>query len=158
MIFSLDYISKSLANYLAPYFPGLTFYSDPVQQALNCPCAFLQVKNTNVSRRIHNRIYREIYLDLTYLEDYNLVDLQQRYRKAAGILDGCMDSFPLSDGENSITLLAYNRQWRIDLDALHYNFVLHVQEDLAETGTPMQTMSVDQEVLDEIQNRSALKG
>lgn len=148
MKFDLADISQSLADYLAPVFPGLTFYTDPVQQALDCPCAFLQLKSTKVSRRIRGMTYKEISLDLTYLEDYNLVDLQRRYREAAGKLDDCMASFPFTDGEEAIQMLTYDRNWRIDLDALHYSFVLHIHEDPEEPFNPMRTLDVNQEAKD----------
>lgn len=92
--------------------------------------------------------YKEISLDLTYLEDYNLVDLQRRYREAAGKLDDCMVSFPFTDGSNAIQMLTYDRQWRIDLDALHYSFVLHIHEEPEEPFNPMQTLDVNQEAKD----------
>lgn len=149
MTFSLDGTARSLAKHLAPLFPGLVFYQDPAQQVLQCPCAFLQQRSATLKRRIGRRQYREIQLDLTYLEDFNLPDLQQRYQRAAAILDGSLDSFPYSDGTGEAVFLTYDRQWRIDLDALHYNFSLHVWEELPMTDPLMETMALDQEVLND---------
>ena len=149
MNFSLKNVAKSLADYLAPYFPGLTFYEDPVQQALDCPCAFLQLRSSNTQRRIRGWQYRDILLDLTYLEDYNLPDLQQRYQAAAETLDDVMDSFPYTDETGTIPMLTYERQWRIDLDALHYNFSIHVQQEPDEPFNPMQTLQVNEVAKDE---------
>lgn len=141
MTFSLSTVAQSLAAYLTPLFPGLTFYQDPVQQALKCPCAFLQQRSSKIWRRIGRRQYREIQLDLTYLVDYNLPNMQQLYQQAAAILDENLNSFPyVGDGTGEAVFLTYDRQWRIDLDALHYNFALHVWEDLAVDNNPMQTL------------------
>ena len=149
MNFSLKNVAKSLADYLSPSFPGLTFYEDPAQQALDCPCAFLQLRSSNTQRRIRGWQYRDILLDLTYLEDYNLPDLQQRYQAAAEILDDVMASFPYSDESGTILMLTYERQWRIDLDALHYNFSIHVQQEPDEPFNPMQTLQVNEVAKDE---------
>lgn len=141
MTFSFSTVAQSLAAYLTPLFPGLTFYQDPVQQALKCPCAFLQQRSSKIWRRIGRRQYREIQLDLTYLVDYNLPNMQQLYQQAAAILDENLNSFPyVGDGTGEAVFLTYDRQWRIDLDALHYNFALHVWEDLAVDNNPMQTL------------------
>lgn len=150
MQFSISTVAQSLATHLAPLFPGLTFYQDPVQQALDCPCAFLQQRGSKIWRRIGHRQYREIQLDLTYLVDYNLPNMQQLYQQVAEILDENMDSFPYTspDGGEAV-FLTYDRQWRIDLDALHYNFALHVWEEVPMTDPLMQTMDLDQEVLND---------
>lgn len=140
MTFSLNNVAASLAQYLAPLFPGLTFYQDPVQQSLQTPCAFLQLRSGTIKRRIGSRQYREIQLDLTYLVDCNLPNMQQLYQQAAAILDENLNSFPYVDGSGETVFLTYDRQWRIDLDALHYNFALHVWEDLAVENNPMQTL------------------
>lgn len=141
MTFSINNVAASLAQYLAPLFPGITFYQDPVQQSLQTPCAFLQQRSSTIKRRIGSRQYLEIQLDLTYLVDYNLPNMQQLYQQAAAILDENLNSFPyVGDGTGEAVFLTYDRQWRIDLDALHYNFALHVWEDLAVDNNPMQTL------------------
>ena len=150
MEFSLSTVAQSLAAHLAPLFPGLTFYQDPVQQALDCPCAFLQQRRSTIRRRIGNRQYREIQLDLTYLVDYNLPNMQQLYQQVAELLDENLDSFPyMSPDGGEAVFLTYDRQWRVDLDALHYNFTLHVWEEIPATDPLMQTMDLDQEVLND---------
>lgn len=141
MTFSINNVASSLSQYLGPLFPGVTFYQDPVQQSLKTPCAFLQQRSSTIKRRIGSRQYLEIQLDLTYLVDYNLPNMQQLYQQAAAILDENLNSFPyVGDGTGEAVFLTYDRQWRIDLDALHYNFALHVWEDLAVDNNPMQTL------------------
>lgn len=140
MTFSINNVAASLSQYLGPLFPEVTFYQDPVQQSLKTPCAFLQQRNSTIKRRIGSRQYLEIQLDLTYLVDYNLPNMQQLYQQAAAILDENLNSFPYVDDSGEAVFLTYDRQWRIDLDALHYNFALHVWEDLAVDNNPMQTL------------------
>ena len=135
MTFTLETLAKSLAGYLAPHFPGVTFYEDPNQQGSAPPMFFLQTRYGNVDKLLDGRYLRTLGLDLTYLLDYNLPDMQQQYQRAGETLDLLMDTFPYSDGTGNALLRAYAREWRVDLDALHYRFevrtVVLIPEDSA---------------------------
>ena len=149
MNFTIQTIAKSLANYLASSFPGVTFYEDPNQQGSKAPTLFLQQRYAYVEPRRNNGYYlRRIGLDLTYLVDYNLPDLQQQYQQAAEQLDLLLETFPYSDGTDSTLLRTYDREWRIDLDALHYKFELQVWVTIPETAVKMQTMDYDEGLKD----------
>ena len=149
MNFTISTIAKSLANYLASSFPGVTFYEDPNQQGSKAPMLFLQQRYAYVEPRRNNGYYlRRIGLDLTYLVDYNLPDLQQQYQQAAEQLDLLMETFPYSDGTHNALLRTYDREWRIDLDALHYKFELQVWVTIPETAVKMQTMDYDEDLKD----------
>lgn len=140
MNFTLSAIASSLAAYLAPSFPGVTFYEDPNQQGTTTPCFFLQQRDAEIAPQISDRYYRTIRLDLTYLVDYNLPDMQQQYSAAADQLDFLMETFPYSDGTETGLVRTYNRVWRIDLDALHYNFDLQVRVTAPTTPIPMESI------------------
>ena len=150
MNFTLSTIARSLADYLAPSLPGVTFYEDPNQQNSKMPCAFLQQRYAYTELRQAGRWLQRIGLDLTYLEDYNLPNLQQLYQAAAGALDLVMETFPYSDGstEGTTLLRTYDREWRIDLDALHYKFELRVWVALPGPFHPMERMDYNEEVSD----------
>lgn len=149
MNFTISTIAKSLADYLAPSFPGVTFYEDPNQQGSKAPMLFLQQRYAYVEPRRNNGYYlRRIGLDLTYLVDYNLPDLQQQYQQAAEQLDLLMETFPYSDGTDNALLRTYDREWRIDLDALHYKFELQVWVTIPEETVKMQTMDYDEDLKD----------
>lgn len=139
MNFTISTIAKSLADYLAPSFPGVTFYEDPNQQDSKPPMMFLQQRYAHIEPRRNNGYYlRRIGLDLTYLVDYNLPDLQQQYQQAAEQLDLRMETFPYSDGTDTALLRTYEREWRIDLDALHYKFELRVWVTIPEDSVKME--------------------
>lgn len=148
MNFTISTIAQSLAAYLAPSFPGVTFYEDPNQQGTAPPCMFLQQRYAYTTIQTSGRFMRQIGLDLTYLEDYNLPNMQQLYQAATEQLDLLMETFPYTDGtaEGTALLRTYDREWRIDLDAMHYKFELKVWVDMPETGVPMQTMDYTPEV------------
>lgn len=141
MYFTVETIAVSLANYLAQYLPGVTMYEDPNQQKTECPCMFLQQRYSYIKDQVGVASYiRRIGLDLTYLEDYNLPDLQKRYQKAAETLDLVMELFPYSDGENAGLIRTHDREWRIDLDALHYKFELQERVFIPESAVKMQAI------------------
>lgn len=148
MNFTISTIAKSLADYLTPLFPGVTFYEDPNQQDSKPPMMFLQQRYAHIEPRRNNGYYlRRIGLDLTYLLDYNLPNMQQLYQQAAERLDLLMETFPYSDGTDTTLLRTYDREWRIDLDALHYKFELQVFVEIQETAVKMQTMDYNEEVV-----------
>ena len=149
MNFTISTIAKSLADYLAPSFPGVTFYEDPNQQDSKPPMMFLQQRYAHIEPRRNNGYYlRRIGLDLTYLVDYNLPDLQQQYQQAAEQLDLRMETFPYSDGTDTALLRTYERGWRMDLDALHYKFELRVWVTIPEDSVKMETMDYDERLKD----------
>ncbi len=126
MKFTITTIAQSLAGYLAPVLPEVTMFEDPNQQGTITPAMFLQQRYAYTDKQLDGRYLQRIGLDLTYLEDYNLPDLQQRYLSAAEALDLVMDTIPYKDtAEGRPSLIrVYGREWRIDLDALHYKFEL----------------------------------
>ena len=148
MIFTVSQIGQSLAAYLAPSFPGVTFFEDPNQQGSDTPCMFLQQRYAYTKLRQAGRWLRQIGLDLTYLVDYNLPNMQQLYQEAAEQLDLLMETFPYTDGttEGTTLLRTYDREWRIDLDAMHYKFELQVWVEMPEDFNPMETMDYNPEV------------
>lgn len=149
MKFTISTIAKSLAGYLAPSFPGVTFYEDPNQQDSKPPMMFLQQRYAHIEPRRNNGYYlRRIGLDLTYLVDYNLPNLQQLYQQAAETLDLLMETFPYSDGTDTGLLRTHDREWRIDLDALHYKFELRVWVTIPEDSVKMETMDYDERLKD----------
>lgn len=147
MTFSTENLAASLAAYLAPYLPGVTFYPGPNQQATVTPCMFLQQRYAYTELRQAGRWLRRIGLDLTYLLDYNQPDMQLQYQAAAEQLDLVMETFPYTDASGTTLLRTYDRESRIDMDALHYTFELQVWVTLPTTDTPMQTMDYSEDVI-----------
>ncbi len=148
MTFTVSDVAKSLADYLSPHFPGVTFYEDPNQQGSAPPMMFLQQRYAYIDRAIGGRFLRRVGLDLTYLVDYNLPDMQRQYQAAAETLDLLLDSFPYTNGGETALLLTYEREWRIDLDALHYRFELRGHVARPEAFHPMETMEYEEAVTD----------
>lgn len=150
MNFTISTVAKSLAAYLEPYFPNVTLLQNPTQQNANPPCMFLQQRYSFIKVKTAGRFLQKIGLDLVYRERYNLPNLQELYQAAAEQLDLLMETFPYSDGttEGTALLRTYEREWRIDQDAMHYKFELQVWVEQPETITPMETMDYQEAVTD----------
>lgn len=153
MTFTIKTIADSIAGHFSTLLSGVTWYEDPNQQGTKCPCAFLQLMSSDVKLRQAGRLLRTLRFDLTYLEDYNLPDLQRRYQEAQEILDLNFETFTYADGSVddkqkpiTTTLRTYNRQASIDLDALHYKFDLMIWLEPEEDAKFMQSLSLILEV------------
>ena len=142
MNFTVSTIAKSLADYLRASFPGIKFLEDPNQQGTKIPCMFLQQRYSNIKLQTGGRWLRTIGLDLTYLEDYNLTNMQELYQAAAETLDLVMEMFPYSDGtgETSVFIRTYEREWRVDLDAMHYRFEIRELVTIPKEYVKMQSI------------------
>ena len=149
MNFTIENIAKSLAAHLADTLTDTTFYEDANQQDTDLPCAFLQQTYARIDNRVGRRYLRHIGLDLTYLVDYNLPNMQQLYNAAAEKLDEVMELFDYTDGTDTAKLHTYDRNWTIDNDALHYKFELRVWCEVEEKFVPMATMDYDERIKDD---------
>ena len=151
MILSVSTISKSLADYLAPSFPGVTFYEDPNQQGSKPPMMFLQTRTNRLELETGGYWRRILGVDLVYLLEYNLPNLQQLYQAAGEQLDLLLETFPYFDEETDGTVLlrTYDRSWNIDLDELHYKFELRERVSIPREYAKMQTMDYDERLKDE---------
>ena len=150
MNFTISTLARSLSDYLSPTLPGVTMYEDPNQQGSRPPMMFLQARYSSLTRETGGFWRRRLGLDLTYLLDYHLPDLQRRYQAAAEALDPVMETFPYSDGAagGAVLLRTYGREWNIDLYALHYRFELRERVTLPGDFHPMETMDYQEEVRD----------
>ena len=148
MNFTISTIAQSLAAYLAPVFPGVTFYEDPNQQGSQPPMMFLQTRTNRLLLETGGFWRRILGVDLVYLLEYNLPDLQRRYQAAGETLDLLMEAFPYSDGatEGTVLLRTHDREWNIDLDELHYRFEVRERVALPQEHVKMETMDYEPEV------------
>ena len=146
MNFIVSRIAESLASYLNPFFPEVTFYEDPRQQGTALPCMFIQLMSSEVSNHLAGRTQRLFRFDLTYLDDYNLPDLQRRYQEVQEKLDGELKTFPYNNRSETQILHLYDRQSNIDMDGLHYKFTMKVWLDPTEEVIVMNSTTINLEV------------
>lgn len=153
MNLTVSTISKSLADYLADYLapilPSVAMYEDPNQQGSQPPCMFLQVRYNRLIKEAGGYWLRTLGIDLVYLLDYNLPNLQQLYQQAGEALDLALETFPYSDGEagaEPVLLRTYDREWNVDRNELHYKFELRERVNIPEQFVKMQTMDLDEDI------------
>lgn len=135
MILTLTDVARSLASYLKPYFPDVTFAEGPIQQGYIEPYMFLQSRGADIRPMTGKRFLWTIRLDLIYLLDMNQPEMQNLYENAAQLMDILLDTFPYTDGENTGEVRAFDRSWEIQINELHYKFSLKAivsKEELAE--------------------------
>ena len=161
MNLTVSTIAKSIADYLAALpdtpFAGVAMYEDPNQQGSQPPCMFLQVRYGRLTKEMSGYWVRRLGLDLTYLLDYNLPDLQRQYQAAAEALDLVMETFPYSDGSSTgqALLRTHDRSWTVDLDALHYKFELRERVTLpTPEAVKMQELELTEYMRQEADNGS----
>lgn len=154
MTFTITTLARSLADYLAGTLPGVTMYEDPNQQGTETPAMFLQQRYGSIKKQLDGYYLRTLGLDLTYLEDYNLTDLQQKYQRAGEALDLVMETFPYTDekGGSAEVIRTFDRSWTIDLDALHYKFEVRVRVTPEEAAVLMKRADLTIEVKEAEQN------
>ena len=141
MIFTMPALSRSLANYLAPSLPDVSFYADPNQQGTASRALFLRQTNARITKQTGGRFLRRLGLDLVYLEQFNSVDAETRLQAAADVLDQRMETFPYSSGEEKAALLrTYERNWEIVDGTLHYKFDLQLWLTYAEDAALMMSI------------------
>lgn len=161
MNLTVSTIAKSIADYLAALpdtpFAGVAMYEDPNQQGSQPPCMFLQVRYGRLTKEMSGYWVRRLGLDLVYLLDYNLPDLQRQYQTAGEALDIALETFPYSDGAagaDPTLLRTYDREWNIDLDELHYKFELRERVTLPKP----ETVKMDVLELNEYMRQEASNG
>ena len=142
MRFTMQTLTRSLADYLAPFLPGMTFYDNPNQQGTRMPALFLQRTKAKIAAKTGGRFLRELGLELVCLIDFNQVDMERQYTGVADVLDERLDTFPYRAWVDSgpVLLRTYGRDWYIRDDALHYKFDLKLWVSRAEDAVLMRSI------------------
>lgn len=142
MIFTMQALTRSMAGYVAPDLPEVTFYDNPNQQGTKMPAMFLQRTRAKIALKMGGRFLRQLGLDLVCLVDYDQVDMEDQYTKIADVLDERMETFPYSsrEGGKSILLRTYERNWNIQDGELHYKFDLKLWVSPSEDAALMRSI------------------
>lgn len=142
MTFTMQALSRSLADYLAPALPGVSFYDNQHQQGTRTPAMFVQRTKAKIAAKLDGRFLRQLGLDLVCLVDYNQVDMDDQYTRMADTMDEMLETFPYQDTEagESALLRTYERNWYIQDHALHYKFDLKLWVSRGEDDVLMQSI------------------
>lgn len=131
-------ISSALSDILAENFPDSTIYDNPNQQNTELPAWFINyIPGSSIQKAVNNRYWRSLHIDLVYLLEYDLPDVYDQYRDAAEKLDEVLELFTYTQDDQEYLIRTYDRNWRMDLSALHYELRLDLRVSLEKPKDPV---------------------
>mgnify|MGYP000140341520 CR=1 FL=1 len=124
MIFSLHHVIDSLAGMLTGAYPDYPVYDSPNQQGTSFPCFFLFFMPSTIEEHVGNHYFRDLGVDLVFVQQRNLVIGYRKIHEIAEFLDRNLQ----------------DRQWSIEDEELHYQFHIRTRILVEETENMMQEM------------------
>ena len=141
MIFSLHHVIDSLAGMLTGAYPDYPVYDSPNQQGTSFPCFFLFFMPSTIEEHVGNHYFRDLGVDLVFVQQRNLVNGNRKIHEIAEFLDRNLEMFRYSDGSGDSALIAVcERRWNIEDEELHYQFHIRERIQVEETVNLMQDM------------------
>lgn len=141
MIFSLNRVIDSLSGMLSEEYPDYPVYDSPNQQGTSFPCFFLFFMPSTIEEHVGNRYFRDLGVDIIFVQQRNLVNGNQKIHEIAELLDRNLDPFLYTDGSGENVLVpVYDQQWNIEDEELHYQFHIRTRIMVKETENLMQNM------------------
>ena len=141
MIFSLHHVIDSLAGMLTGAYPDYPVYDSPNQQGTSFPCFFLFFMPSTIEEHVGNHYFRDLGVDLVFVQQRNLVNGNRKIHEIAEFLDRNLDPFPYTDGSGeSLPVPVQDQQWSIEDEELHYQFHIRTRILVEETENLMQEM------------------
>ena len=141
MIFSLYHVINSLAEFLSKEYPEYPVYDSPNQQGTSFPCFFIFYMPSTIEDHVGNRYFRDLGVDIVFVQQRNLANGNQRIHEIADFLDRNLEDFHSSDGSGDSALLAtWERRWSIEDEELHYQFHIKERMLIEENVNLMQDM------------------
>jgi len=129
---SVQIINDVLAGFLKQLFPGVSVYVNPNQQGTKTPSFFIQyMPHSGIRKQVAERYNRKLFIDLIYMDDYNLTDLYDRYLKVVETLDENIELLPITQNGTLYYLRTYERDWSVELSELHYKFYLEFRASIS---------------------------
>ena len=141
MIFSLNRVIDSLSGMLSEEYPDYPVYDSPNQQGTSFPCFFLFFMPSTIEEHVGNRYFRDLGVDIIFVQQRNLVNGNQKIHEIAEFLDRNLDPFLYTDGSGENVLVpVYDQQWNIEDEELHYQFHIRTRIMVKETENLTQNM------------------
>ena len=133
MIFSLQNVINSLVALLTKQYPDYPVYDSPNQQGTKFPCFFIFFMPSTTEEHAGNRYYRDLGVDIVFVQQGNIQDGNRGMLSVAEYLDGALDCFPYTDGSGDTALIhTFERNWKTEDQVLHYQF--HIRQRVAVPG------------------------
>ena len=134
---SLHHVIDSLAGMLTGAYPDYPVYDSPNQQGTSFPCFFLFFIPSTIEEHVGNHYFRDLGVDLVFVQQRNLVNGNRKIHEIAEFLDRNLDPFPYTDGSGeSVPVPVQDQQWSIEDEELHYQSISGRRILVEETGKP----------------------
>ena len=148
MIYSIEYLIRSVAAQLATAFPGTLVHDSPTQQKSGYPCFYIFIRPSDIRDQLSARDMRNISLDVVYVQERNAPDANTELYRVAETLDEILDTVPYSDGsgDDPVLLHTHERDYSIDDQELHYRLRISQRVSKPVEHIPMQTEETDVQV------------
>ena len=148
MIYSIEYMIRSVAARLRSAFPGVDIHDSPTQQKSGYPCFYIFLRPSDIRDQLSARDMRNISLDVVYVQERNTPDANTELYGIADTLDEILDTVPYSDGsgEDPVPLHTHERDYSIDDQELHYRLRISQRVSKPVEHIPMQTEETDVQV------------
>lgn len=135
MTFTIENIINSLAGLLTAQYPDYPVYSSQNQQGTEAPCFFILFMPSAVEGHIGERFYRDLGIDIVFLQERNIVNGNAEIQTIAEYLDESLELFGYADENGSSCLLhTFEREWKIEDEELHYQF--HIRQRVSLPRSP----------------------
>ena len=140
MIYSIEYLIRSVAAQLATAFPGTPVHDSPTQQKSGYPCFYIFLRPSDIRDQLSARDMRNISLDVVYVQERNAPDANAELYRVAETLDEILDTVPYSDGssEDPVPLHTHERDYSIEDQELHYRLRITQRVSRAVEHLPME--------------------
>lgn len=146
MTFTLENILNSLAGVLKAKY-SYPVYTSPHQQGTDFPCFFIFYTPSKIEEHVGNRHFRDLGVDITFVQQRNIVNGNAELIEIAGYLDENLDLFKYSDGKVTVWMRTFERQWQDEDGELHYQFHIRQRVIVPETGNRMQRLEEDNTIV-----------
>lgn len=148
MIYSIDYLIRSVAAQLATAFPGTPVHDSPTQQKSGYPCFYIFLRPSDIRDQLSACDMRNVSLDVVYVQERNATDANVELYRVAETLDELLDVVPYSDGsgEDPVPLHTHERDYSIEDQELHYRLRISQRVSKPVEHIPMQTEETDVQV------------
>jgi hypothetical protein len=138
MMFSLENLISSIAVMLDNAF-GLPVYVDTNQQSTDYPCFFIFLVNPSIDDEIDRRRFRNIGIDVVYVQQRNMPDIDSNNTAMIDALDELLDTITYSNDDDETAILhCYEHSAHVTDDDLHYQFRVKIHVTTPIDRNPMQ--------------------
>lgn len=139
IIIDTPIVHNSIATVLASIDNTAYIYDNPNQQATKLPAWFIVHREPVKIEREIGRAWLIYSLDLCYMREYNTPRIFDDYSTIADNLNTALIYLPIF-GHEGVRAQVYEREWRLQLDALVYSITLRFR--VSQNTVPVEKMQV----------------